>query len=171
MIPSRFLQYKALVQAAAARYGWDAALLAAQAHAESAWNEKAVSSCGAQGLMQFMPATWKEYGKGNPFDPAASLDAGTRYMKALYAQFKDMRLALAAYNAGPGNVNKAISRAGNRNWSEVEPFLPKETRNYVPKILQFQGIYKALGQIKAALPTGLVVLLILGGAFMVRRFA
>lgn len=167
-LPSRFFEYKNLVVNTAGKYGYDSSLLAAQVHQESAWNPGAVSSCGAKGLMQFMDGTWKEYGSGDPFNPAASLDAGVRYMRFLFAKYQDIKLALAAYNTGPGNLNKAISRAGSKTWSEVEKYLPNETRNYVPRILSLQGIYKTIGELKGAIPIGAILLLV-SGFIMLRR--
>lgn len=80
-----------------------AQLLDAQAVVESSNNPRAVSPAGAQGLHQFMPATWKQYGRGkSPFDPVASRDAAGRYLADLYSKYGDARLALAAYNGGSG---------------------------------------------------------------------
>ena len=106
---------------------------------ESALNPNARSHMGAVGLWQFMPATGKKYGLeinslvDERRDPIKSTHAAAKFMNALYDVFKDWNLVIAAYNCGPGNVNKAIYRAGGKRdfWS-IYPFLPKETRTYLP---------------------------------------
>lgn len=106
---------------------------------ESALNPQARSHMGAVGLWQFMPATGKKYGLevnslvDERMDPIRSTEAACRFLKALYSIFGDWNLVIAAYNCGPGNVNKAIYRAGGKRdfWS-IYPFLPKETRGYLP---------------------------------------
>jgi membrane-bound lytic murein transglycosylase D len=106
---------------------------------ESAMNPKAKSRMGAKGLWQFMFTTGKLYGlKSNNyiddrFDPLKSTRAALAYLKDLYTMFGNWDLAIAAYNCGPGNVNKAIHRAGGKRdfWS-IYPFLPRETRGYLP---------------------------------------
>jgi membrane-bound lytic murein transglycosylase D len=106
---------------------------------ESALNPQARSHMGAVGLWQFMPATGKKYGLeinsliDERMDPIRSTEAACLFLKALYAIFNDWNLVIAAYNCGPGNVNKAIHRAGGKRdfWS-IYPFLPKETRGYLP---------------------------------------
>ena len=106
---------------------------------ESALNPKAQSRVRASGLWQFMLRTGKAYGlESNSlveerFDPVKSTWAAVRYLKELYGIYKDWNLVLAAYNSGPGNVNKAIRRAGgSTDYWDIYPFLPKETRGYVP---------------------------------------
>lgn len=106
---------------------------------ESALNPQARSHMGAVGLWQFMPSTGKKYGLeinalvDERMDPIRSTEAACRFLKNLYAIFSDWNLVIAAYNCGPGNVNKAIHRAGGKRdfWS-IYPFLPKETRGYLP---------------------------------------
>lgn len=106
---------------------------------ESALNPQAHSPVGAAGLWQFMPATGKKYGLeinsliDERMDPIRSTEAACRFLKALYNVFGDWNLVIAAYNCGPGNVNKAIHRAGGKRdfWS-IYPFLPRETRGYLP---------------------------------------
>lgn len=106
---------------------------------ESALNPHAHSHMGAAGLWQFMPATGKRYGLevnslvDERMDPIRSTEAACRFMKDLYKIFGDWNLVIAAYNCGPGNVNKAIHRAGGKRdfWS-IYPFLPRETRGYLP---------------------------------------
>ena len=106
---------------------------------ESALNPKALSRQRASGLWQFMLHTSKSYGLETNslveerFDPQKSTWAAVRYLKDLYNIYKDWNLVLAAYNCGPGNVNKAIRRAGgSTDYWELYHFLPKETRGYVP---------------------------------------
>lgn len=109
---------------------------------ESALNPHARSRVGATGLWQFMYATGKAYGlEVNSYydertDPLMATDAACRYLKKLYSLYDDWLLALAAYNAGPGNVNKAIRRSGGKTtyWG-IRPFLPRETRGYVPAFI------------------------------------
>jgi membrane-bound lytic murein transglycosylase D len=94
---------------------------------------------GAVGLWQFMPSTGKKYGLeinsliDERMDPIRSTEAACRFLKSLYSIFNDWNLVIAAYNCGPGNVNKAIHRAGGKRdfWS-IYPFLPRETRGYLP---------------------------------------
>ena len=94
---------------------------------------------GAVGLWQFMPATGKKYGLevnslvDERMDVVLSTEAACKFLKSLYTVFQDWNLVIAAYNCGPGNVNKAIHRAGGKRdfWS-IYPFLPKETRGYLP---------------------------------------
>lgn len=106
---------------------------------ESALNPKAKSPVGATGLWQFMYGTGKIYGlKVNSYvddrnDPLKSTEAACQYMLKLYDIFDDWNLALAAYNSGPGNVNKAIRRSGGKtSYWEIRPYLPRETSAYVP---------------------------------------
>ena len=109
---------------------------------ESALNPKATSRQGAVGLWQFMLRTGKAYGlEVNTLvderrDPIKSTYAAARYLKDLYNIYKDWNLVLAAYNCGPGNINKAIRRAGGATdfWS-IYNFLPQETRGYVPAFI------------------------------------
>jgi membrane-bound lytic murein transglycosylase D len=109
---------------------------------ESALNPNAVSKAGAAGLWQFMPATGRMYGLtinslvDERRDPLKSTQAGVKYLKDLYNIYNDWHLAIAAYNCGPGNVNKAIRRSGGKKdyWA-IYNFLPRETRGYVPAFI------------------------------------
>ncbi|KAA6328662.1 Membrane-bound lytic murein transglycosylase D [termite gut metagenome] len=109
---------------------------------ESALNPSAVSRRGASGLWQFMIKTGKRYGlESNSLvderrDPIKSTWAAVRYLKDLYNIYHDWNLVIAAYNCGPGNVNKAIRRSGGQTdyWS-IYPYLPRETRGYVPAFI------------------------------------
>ncbi len=109
---------------------------------ESALSTTAVSRAGAVGLWQFMPSTGKSYGlEINTFiderrDPVRATEAACRFLKDLYRMFGDWTLAIAAYNCGPGNVNKALARAGGgTNFWDVYEHLPRETRGYVPAFI------------------------------------
>ena len=109
---------------------------------ESAMNPQATSRVGAAGLWQFMYHTGKVYDlEVNSLvdqrrDPYASTVAAARYLRDLHRIFNDWTLAIAAYNCGPGNINKAISRSGGKSdfW-EIYPYLPRETRGYIPAFI------------------------------------
>jgi membrane-bound lytic murein transglycosylase D len=109
---------------------------------ESALNPKAFSKAGASGLWQFMYSTGKIYGlEGNSLvderrDPIKSTTAAVKYLKDLYNIYNDWALVIAAYNCGPGNVNKAIRKAGGkRDYWAIYNYLPRETRGYVPAFI------------------------------------
>ena len=109
---------------------------------ESALNPRAVSRVGATGLWQFMLATGKRYGlKVNTLvderrDPVKSSYAAAHYLSDLYKIYGDWNLVIAAYNCGPGNINKAIHRAnGSTDYWQIYPYLPAETRGYVPAFI------------------------------------
>jgi len=109
---------------------------------ESALNPKAVSRVGATGLWQFMIGTGKQYGLqvnshvDERRDPVKSSYAAARYLSDLYKVFGDWNLVIAAYNCGPENINKAIHRAkGEKDYWRIYPYLPKETRGYVPAFI------------------------------------
>lgn len=122
--------YANLFTGAAARHGVDASLLAAVASTESNFNPGAVSPAGAQGLMQFMPATASGLGV-SPLDPASAVDGAARYLKSLTGQFGSTELALAAYNAGPGTVSR---------YGGIPPF--PETQNYVRTVMSKAESYR-----------------------------
>lgn len=119
--------YLAIVYEAASVHDVDATLVAAVIRAESNFDPVAVSRKGAQGLMQLMPATAKRFGVADSFDPAQNIHGGTRYLRLLLDRFEgDPELALAAYNAGEGNVAK---------YDGVPPF--RETVDYIRRIARF----------------------------------
>ncbi len=118
-----------LIEQAAAKYGLPPQLVEAVARRESAFNPRAVSPRGAQGLMQIMPSTQNLLGVTEPFDEGQSLDGGSRYLRMMLDRFGgDTRKALAAYNAGP----EAVER-----YNGIPPYA--ETRNYVSRILSDLG--------------------------------
>ena len=109
---------------------------------ESALNPLAVSRVGATGLWQFMITTAKQYGlqvnslTDERRDPVKASYAAARYLKDLYRVFGDWNLVIAAYNCGPENINKAIHRSnGEKDYWQIYPYLPKETRGYVPAFI------------------------------------
>ena len=109
---------------------------------ESALNPRAKSRAGAKGLWQFMYATGKMYGLttnsyvDDRYDPIKATEAACQFMTSLYKTYGDWNLVLAAYNSGPGNVNKAIRRSGGkRDYWHLRPYLPRETAGYVPAFI------------------------------------
>jgi soluble lytic murein transglycosylase-like protein len=116
--------FRELVMKTAARHGVDARLVNALIQVESAYHSRAVSPKGARGLMQLMPATGRQYGALDLFDPKVNVDAGVQHLRKLLSRY-DLPLALAAYNAGEA----AVDRFGG-----IPPF--RETQNYVTRILR-----------------------------------
>lgn len=117
----------------------DPALVKAIVKAESNCNPNAVSRKGAEGLMQLMPSTARALRVDNTFDPKQNIVGGVKYIKGLIASYGDLRLALAAYNAGPGNVDK---------YAGIPPY--RETINYVKKVLRYYRKYKRSPEYKLA---------------------
>jgi soluble lytic murein transglycosylase-like protein len=131
---ARATQYDGLIEGAASAASVEANLLRAVIVVESGFNPRAVSKKGALGLMQLMPATAARFGATNAMDPRQNVAAGARYLKFLMDRFgHNVRLALAAYNAG--------EEAVDRNGGQIPPFT--ETMAYVPRVLKF---YKMLDQ-------------------------
>jgi membrane-bound lytic murein transglycosylase D len=108
---------------------------------ESALRSWAISPVGAGGLWQLMPETARELGLtvtdvlDERLDPTLGCAAGLEYLRIQYERYGDWALALAAYNSGPGNVNRAIRRSGSRDYWRLRRFLPRETRHYVPSFI------------------------------------
>ena len=126
--------FKDLIQAAAVRNGVDPALLAGLVKQESNFNPNAQSPAGARGLTQLMPATARGLGVTDPSDPAQGLEAGAKFLGGLLRQFGgNESLALAAYNAGPGAVQK---------FGGIPPY--EETQRYVPKVLGNAAQYRRI---------------------------
>jgi soluble lytic murein transglycosylase-like protein len=119
------LRYETLVQDYASRTSLRPELVRAVIQVESGYNARATSPVGAMGLMQLMPQTARELGVRDPYDPADNIRGGTKYLRQLLDKYDgDEQLALAAYNAGPGAVD--------RHGKQVPPF--RETRDYVRKV-------------------------------------
>ena len=120
-IPDRFRE---MISRSAKAHGVDPRLVHALIQVESGYHTRAASPKGARGLMQLMPATGRQYGALDLFDPAINIDAGVRHLKALLSRY-ELPLALAAYNAGQGAVDR---------FRGIPPF--KETQNYVTRVLR-----------------------------------
>jgi soluble lytic murein transglycosylase len=121
--------YDDIIHKASKRYGVDVSLIKAVIKAESDFNQHAVSNKGAQGLMQLMPGTAEAMDVEDPFDARDNIHGGTRYLSLMLERFnKDMRLALAAYNAGPERVAE---------YRGVPPY--QETKTFIDRVL---GYYK-----------------------------
>jgi hypothetical protein len=122
--------FESLVEVAGQKYGVDPSLIKAVIQVESGGYPLAVSKAGAKGLMQLMPGTAAELGVMNPFDPAENIMAGTRYLRNLLDRYRgDVKLALAAYNWGMGNLEKHPEA------------MPRETKNYIFQVENLQRNY------------------------------
>jgi hypothetical protein len=122
--------YAEIIAAAAEAHGVDPLLVRALIQVESGYRPRARSPRGAMGLMQLMPSTAREYNVRHPFEPKANIEAGITHLKTLIDRFgDDVGLALAAYNAGPGAVEK---------FNGIPPY--RETRSYVSRILALAGL-------------------------------
>jgi len=119
-----------LIEKAAEKYGVDPRFIHAVIWQESKYKITAHSAAGALGLMQLMPATARQYGVSDPYDPTSNIEAGIKHLKSLLQRFpKSVALALAAYNAGEGAVMR---------FNAIPPYA--ETRNYVSRILSLAGL-------------------------------
>lgn len=125
-------KYDFFIQESSRRYGVDFALVKAVIRAESSFNPHAISRKGAEGLMQLMPETAKKLNVLNPFDPRENIDAGAKYLRYLLERFdQNLRLSLAAYNAGETTVSQL---RGVPNY--------RETKNYIAEVLSYYKEYK-----------------------------
>lgn len=119
-------EFQSLAEAKARKHDVDPKLVKAVIRAESNWNPRAVSPKGALGLMQLMPSTARDMGVSNPFSPEENIDGGVRYLRYLLDKFNgNLTLSLAAYNAGPGLVERV----------RTVPAIP-ETRTYVRRVIE-----------------------------------
>ena len=130
-VPSEVAPYKAMIERSAARWGVDPALIQAVIQHESGGNANATSDAGAMGLMQLMPSTARALGVTNAYDPAQSIDAGTHYLSTQLQRFGDVKLAIAAYDAG----GAAVARYGG-----IPPYA--ETQASVPAIYALYQSYR-----------------------------
>jgi len=133
--------YEELIQQASSKYGIPVDLIKAVIDTESSFNPNVVSSAGAKGLMQLMDGTARGLGVSDPFDPAQSIDGGVRYLSYQMKRFDGQeKMALAAYNAGPGRVLKLGVSNDEELMSQLEK-LPKETQAYISKIERARDKY------------------------------
>jgi soluble lytic murein transglycosylase-like protein len=125
-------RFDVIIKKASKVYGIEVPLIKSVIKAESNWGETEISQKGAKGLMQIMPENFKNLDIINAFDPEQNIMGGTRYLKQMLIRFNhSLPLALAAYNAGPGIVEK---------YNEIPPF--PETREYIKKVIQYYNQYK-----------------------------
>ena len=135
-VSTGYYPYKEVVYRACSMHRLDEALVRAVIEVESDFNRYAVSSAGARGLMQLMPETMFHLGVRNPWDPDQNVQAGTRYLRNLLDQFSgNLKLALAAYNAGPNNVVR---------YGKIPPF--PQTEDYVRKVLNRYREYSGMAR-------------------------
>lgn len=125
--------YRRLVERMADTYDIEPSLISAVIKAESDFNPKGVSYKGALGMMQLMPGTASDMGVSNPFDPVQNIIGGVKYLRLMLNEFGNVKLALAAYNAGPERV-KAVNRIPNI----------RETQDYVEKVVNYEKLFRQI---------------------------
>lgn len=134
---------QSLITRASARYGVPESLIKAVIATESSFNPQAVSSAGAKGLMQLMDGTARGLGVSDPFDPAQNIDGGTKYLSYQINRYGgDVKTALAAYNAGPGRLQR-LGIGNDEQLMEKFHLLPQETQGYIAKIMKAQAKFEA----------------------------
>ncbi|MDO8461761.1 MAG: lytic transglycosylase domain-containing protein [Deltaproteobacteria bacterium] len=139
------------VQEAAAKYSLPPELIGAVIQQESNFNSRAISPVGAEGLMQLMPATAREMGVKNSFDIRQNVDGGSRYLRQMMDRFDgDMPKAIAAYNAGPGAVERA---GGIPHFEETQAYVPAVMKNFETMLSQTGGTPKNLYAVNSPEPT------------------
>ncbi len=143
---NKLTQYQPHIKAAAARYNLPEELISGVIWQESRANVRARSHCGAMGLMQLMPGTAKQLGVTDAYNPAQNIDGGAKYLRQMINKFGRVDYAVAAYNAGPGNVQK---------YKGIPPF--KETQNYVPKVLGYAQSFRVAGGFPTQRPSSAVM--------------
>lgn len=135
--------YEAPIRNASLRHGVDSNLVKAVIQAESGYDSKAVSSAGAKGLMQLMDATGQGLGVTDPFDAVQNIEGGTRFLSGLLRKYNgNEAVALAAYNAGPGRVDRLGIKDDADLYAKLGQ-LPKETQAYVSRVLGYKAQYEA----------------------------
>lgn len=136
--------YDGLIQQAAAQYGVDPALIKGVIQQESSFRPDAVSSAGAKGLMQLMDGTAQGLGVTDPFDPVQNINGGTRYLSYLLRKYDgNEAVALAAYNAGPGTIDK-LGIGNDKELVSRLSEVPQETQAYVRKVLDARAAWISL---------------------------
>jgi Rod binding domain-containing protein len=132
-LSDRIGNYKDMISSASSKYGVPTSLINAVIGAESAGKNEAVSKAGAKGLMQLMDGTAKDLGVSNSFDPKQNIEAGTKYLSQLLNKYDgNIDLTLAAYNSGPGNVDK---------YNGIPPF--NETQSYIKRVKRYEQLLQA----------------------------
>lgn len=134
--------YDGWIRQAASANGLDPDLVRAVIQTESSFRADAQSGAGAQGLMQLMPSTAKSLGVTDAFDPQQNIEAGTKYLSDLVQRFGDLRLALAAYNTGPGRISE-LNISDPDNAAEYVK-ISERVRGYVSKVLSRYDTYSAV---------------------------
>lgn len=131
-------QYDGLIQKASHKYGVDTSLVKAVIQQESEFNHQAESPAGAKGLMQLMDGTGRGFGVTNPFDPKQNVEAGTHFLSNLIKKYNGNEgVALAAYNAGPGRVDR-LGIKTDQDLANKLHLLPRETQGYISKVMGYR---------------------------------